>query len=73
MIARKLADQYSGGQFFVEFDTPVAYDDNVYNVCFRVQNLTEADGRFLPVKREFDYTKETMRVKMQRINTKPIN
>lgn len=73
MIARKLADQYSGGQFFVEFDTPVNFDDNIHNVCFSVQNLTEADGRFLPVKREFDYTRETMRVKMQRINTKPIN
>lgn len=69
MIARRLSNQYGKGQLYVELETPVAYDDNVHNVCFRVQNLTEASGRFLPIKREFDFTKETMRVKLMRINT----
>ena len=69
MIARRLSNQYGKGQLYVELETPVAYDDNVHNVCFRVQNLTEASGRFHPIKREFDYTRETMRVKLMRINT----
>ena len=63
-----LGQQYCTGQLFVELDTPVLYNTNVRNVDFRVTNLTEASGTFLPVKREFDYVKETMKVKLQRIN-----
>jgi hypothetical protein len=68
VLSRRLAAQYGSGQLFVELETPVQYDTNVHNVCFGVQNLTEADGHFLPVKRTFDYTKETMHVKLMRIN-----
>lgn len=68
-LSYRLAQQYSAGQLFVELETPVLYDDNVHNVNFHVLRLTEADGDFLPVKREFDYTKETMKVKLMRINT----
>ena len=71
MRAIALANQYSAGQVFVELETPVAYDDNVHNVGFRVTGLTEVDGRFLPVKRDFDYTRETMRVKLMRVNALP--
>ena len=63
-----LAVQYSNEQLFVELSTPVAFDDNVHNVGFKVYGLTEADGDFMPVKREFDFTRETMRVKLARVN-----
>lgn len=68
MVATHLANQYSAAQLMVELETPVQYDTNVHNVCFKVQGLTETDGVFLPVKRTFDYTRETMRVKLQRVN-----
>ena len=71
LVALHLADQYSTSQLYVELETPVQYDTNVHNVCFRVQGLVETDGVFLPVKRTFDYTKETMRAKLMRINTAP--
>lgn len=64
----ELAWQYSTEQLYVEFSTPVAFDDNVHNVGFMVYGLTEAEGNFMPVKREFDFTKETMRVKLLSIN-----
>lgn len=69
MQAEKLRDQYSTGQMFVELTTPIQYDDNVHNVCFRVTSLTEAGGTFVPVKRDFDYNLERMRVKLMRVNT----
>lgn len=72
VLAQRLSAQYGSGQLFVELETPVQYDTNVHNVCFSVQNLTEAQGHFLPVKRTFDYTKETMKVKLMRINTAPV-
>ena len=68
MVATHLANQYSAEQLTVELETPVQYDTNVHNVCFKVQGLTETDGVFLPLKRTFDYTLERMRVKLQRVN-----
>ena len=68
MVATHLANQYSASQLMVELETPVQYDTNVHNVCFKVQGLTETDGVFLPLKRTFDYTLERMRVKLQRVN-----
>lgn len=67
-IARRLSNQYATGQLYVELETPIHYDDNVHNVCFRVQGLTETGGTFLPVKRVFDFTLERLRAKMMRIN-----
>lgn len=67
MLALKLASQYAGSQCFVEFSTPVHYDDNIHNVDFLVQGLTEVDGTFLPLRRTFDYRLERMRVKMMRV------
>ena len=69
--ANSLMLQYGKGQLYVEFETPCPYDANLHNVCFGIQSLTEADGYFLPVKREFDYTRETLRVKAMRRNTGP--
>ena len=69
MIARRMYDQYGSGQLYVELETPVHWDDNLHNVCFVVQNLTEAHGQFLPVQRIFDYTLERMHVKLMRINS----
>lgn len=71
-LARRLGNQYGSGQLFVELETPIHYDDNVHNVCFKVESLTEAAGTFLPVKRTFDYTLERMRVKLMRINAAPV-
>jgi hypothetical protein len=71
-LARRLGNQYGSGQLYVELETPIHYDDNVHNVCFRVQGLTETDGTFLPVKRTFDYTLERLRVKLMRINAAPV-
>ena len=68
LLANMLAQQYSNGQCFVELSTPIRYDDNIHNVGFVVKSLTEVDGKFLPVKRTFDYRMERMRVKLQRIN-----
>lgn len=68
LLALKLSGQFSKGQCFVEFSTPILYSDNIHNVCFAVTGLTEMDGTFLPVKRDFDYTLERMRVKLQRVN-----
>ena len=68
LLALKLSNQYYSGQCFVEFSTPMLYGDNIHNVCFAVTGLTEMDGTFLPVKRDFDYTLERMRVKLQRVN-----
>ena len=66
--ANSLYLQYGSGQLYVEFETPCPYDANLHNVCFGIQSLTEADGYFLPIKREFDYTMETLRVKAMRRN-----
>ena len=66
--AGKLMDQYSHGQTFVELTMPIMPDDNIHNVCFRITSLTEVAGTFLPIRREFDFVKETMRVKVQRRN-----
>ena len=71
-LARRLGNQYGSGQLYVELETPIHYDDNVHNVCFKVESLTEAAGTFLPVKRTFDYTLERMRVKLMRINAAPV-
>lgn len=71
-LARRLSNQYGSGQLYVELETPIHYDDNVHNVCFRIQGLTETAGTFLPVKRTFDYTLERMRCKMMRINAAPV-
>ena len=71
-LARRLGNQYGSGQLYVELETPIHYDDNVHNVCFRVQGLTETAGTFLPVKRTFDYTLERLRVKLMRINAAPV-
>ena len=68
MLAGQLAGQYSTNQCFVELSTPIHYDDNLHNMDFRVMGLTETDGRFLPLKRTFDYRLERMRVKLQRVN-----
>ena len=72
-LARRLSNQYGSGQLYVELETPIHYDDNVHNVCFRIQGLTETAGTFLPVKRTFDYTLERMLVKLMRINASAIN
>lgn len=71
-LARRLGNQYGSGQLYVELETPIHYDDNVHNVCFRIQGLTETAGIFLPVKRTFDYTLERLRVKLMRINAAPV-
>jgi hypothetical protein len=71
-ILQRLSWQYGSGQLYVELETPIHYDDNVHNVCFRVQGLTETAGTFLPVKRTFDYTLERLRVKLMRINAAPV-
>ena len=71
-LCLQLSYQYGKGQQFVELTTPVDPDDNIHNVCFRVTGLTEVAGRFLPVKRDFDYVTDTLRVKLQRVNTQEV-
>ena len=71
-LCMALSVQYGRGQSFVELTTPVEPSDNVHNVCFRVNGLTELSGSFLPVKRDFDYVRETMRVKLQRVNSQEV-
>lgn len=73
MLASKLAELYGEGKCFVEFSTPIQYDDNVYNVDFSVVNLVETDGKFMPVKREYNFVRETMRVKLMRVNINRVN
>lgn len=72
LLAGKLAQQYADSQCFVELSTPFRYDDNLYNVGFRVTSLTEMSGTFLPLKRTFDYRYERMRVKLTRLNTRSL-
>lgn len=71
LVADKMADQYYYGQKYVEFETPITFDANVHNINFNVTGLVESVGKFFPVKRTFDYTMETMRVKMIRENKRP--
>jgi hypothetical protein len=65
---QRLSMQYGSSQLYVELETPADAFSNVRNVSFRVQGLTETAGYFLPIKRTFDFTKETMRVKLMRMN-----
>ena len=66
--AERLYVQYGSGQMFVELETTITYETNVRNVCFSVSGLTEAAGYFLPVKRTFDFIRETLAVKLMRHN-----
>ena len=68
-IAGEMADVYSRPKAVVEFSRPMdAIDtDNIYNVDFRVRQLTEINGVFMPIQRTFSWTKSRVRWKLQRI------
>lgn len=65
-LAAKLASQLANGQCYVELSTPIRFDDNLHNINFSVKHLTEVEGVFSPVKRDYDYTLERLRMKLIR-------
>lgn len=56
-------------QVFVEFSKEFSAVEweNIYNVCFTVAKLVEANGTFAPLTRQFNWTKGYVRWKMQRV------
>ena len=67
--AEVMASVLCGDQLFVEFSKEFSAVDweNIYNVCFTVGKLVEADGTFVPLTRQFNWTKGYVRWKMQKV------
>lgn len=67
--AREMAAVYGGDQVTVEFSREFdgVNTDNIYNVGFTVSGLTEASGVFMPLTRKFNWTKGTVRWKLQKV------
>lgn len=67
--AEVMASVLCDKQVFVEFSKEFSAVDweNIYNVCFTVAKLVEADGTFAPLTRQFNWTKGYVRWKMQKV------
>lgn len=67
--AEEMAAVYCGDQVTVEFSREFdgVNTDNIYNVGFTVSNLTEVAGTFMPLTRKFNWTKGTVRWKLQKV------
>ena len=68
--SKEMATVLCDKQVFVEFSRPFAgvVTDNIYNVGFTVRNLTETSGIFMPLTRKFNWTKGTVRWKLQKVD-----
>lgn len=67
--AGEMADVLCGKQEFAEFSRRFRglTADNIYNVGFTVRGLTETMGIYMPLERKFNWTKGTVRWKLQRV------
>ena len=67
--AEEMAAVYCGDQVTVEFSREFdgVNTDNIYNVGFTVSGLTEVSGTFMPLTRKFNWTKGTVRWKLQKV------
>ena len=68
ILSNEMAAIMCNEQEFVEFSRRFdRLTGNIYNVGFTVGSLTEISGTFLPLTRKFNWTKGTVRLKMQRV------
>lgn len=68
--ADQMSSVYSMPKSMIEFSRPMSAlgGENIFNSDFVVHQLTEIQGKFMPVQRTFYWTKGRVRWKMQRIS-----